>query len=75
MIKVELMEAYGTGCQGHKYWTYKTSVFVKGSVKRAINHAYKTLFETAKDREGFSWIPVLSTMKVYKDNVLIIDRD
>jgi len=46
---------------------------VKGSIKKAINHAYKQLWETAKDREGFNNIPVYGVIKVWKDGILILN--
>lgn len=69
-----MMEVFGQGAMGDKYWTYTSSVMVKGSVKRAIEHAYKQLTEKADDQEGFNWIPVLSSMKVWNNNKLIIER-
>lgn len=75
MIKVELVEAYGTGSlvKDPKYWHYQVTVMVKGSIKKAINHAYKQLWETAKDREGFNNIPVYGVIKVWKDGILILN--
>lgn len=74
MIKVEILSVYGQGASGSKYWTYNTTVMVKGSIKRAIAHARKVLWESAKDKDGFNWIPVIDTIKVYNDNKLILER-
>ena len=73
MIKVEIMSVYGQGAMGSKYWTYNTTVLVKGSVKRALDHAHKVLWEKAKDREGFNWIPVIHDVKVYNGSKLVME--
>ena len=75
MIKVEIIEVYGSGAQGHRYWSYDSVVMVKGSVKRAISFARKSLWERAKDKEGFNWIPVIYSLKVWNNNKLIIEEN
>ena len=81
MIKVFLWEAYGSGGvagpngKPHQYWSYQTTIMVKGSIKKAIKYARRKLYEEAKDKEGFNWIPVIGEMKVYKNNKLIIKKD
>jgi len=81
MIKVQLCECFGTGAmrnskgQSHYHWGYEVSVMVKGSVKRAIKHARKELYNRAEDKEGFDWIPVYGYLKVWKDGKLIMEQD
>lgn len=81
MIKVELWDVFGSGAMAgtngkpHQYWEYKTVVMVKGSVKRALKYANRVHYESANDPDGFSFIPVLGHVKVWKDGKLIIDKD
>lgn len=71
MIKVEIWEAYGQGAMGRNYWNYRATVFHKGSVKKALRAASRKLYESAKDKDGFNWIPVMLEVKIYKNNKLI----
>lgn len=81
MVKVFIWEAFGSGGMAgpngkpHQYWSYMTTVMVKGSVKKAIKYARRKLHEEAEDTVGFNYIPVMYELKVWKDGKLIIERD
>jgi hypothetical protein len=81
MIKVRIWEAYGSGAmpgtngKPHQYWNYEVNVMVKGSVKRAIKYAERLLHEQAEDKDGFSFVPVIYEMQVWKDGKLLLERD
>ena len=81
MIKVFIWEGYGSGAMAgpngkpHQYWSYMTTVMVKGSVKRAVKYARRKLYEEAKDKNGFDYVPIYGELKVWKDGKLLYERD